>query len=103
MSGRPIFTAVVHEVAEREGLAKQLPVAQKLDAVRQQAGDIAHGLNNLLTGIAGFADLAQEAVGPQHPAFEDIAEVIRSAEKAAALTRELVALGGLQVLQRVQK
>ncbi|MCG3136368.1 MAG: Sensor histidine kinase RcsC [Phycisphaerae bacterium] len=77
--------------AEKEQLQAQLYQAQKMESIGMLAGGIAHDFNNLLAGILGFASMATEEVGPSHPATQSLGLIVQSAEKAAKLTRELLA------------
>jgi signal transduction histidine kinase/ActR/RegA family two-component response regulator len=65
--------------------------AQKLESIGQLAGGVAHDFNNLLTAIIGNAELARDAVGPEHPAHEELDEVLGAAELSASLARQLLA------------
>jgi two-component system, cell cycle sensor histidine kinase and response regulator CckA len=86
-----IFSQVL-DITERRRNEERLRQAQKLESVGLLAGGIAHDFNNLLTGIMGNASIALEQAGPG--AAERIEEVIRSAERAAGLTRQLLAYSG---------
>ena len=87
------------DITERKHLEEQLLHAQKLEAVGRLAGGIAHDFNNVLTAISGYADflLARLAVGD--PRREDAQEIVRAADRAAGLTRQLLAFSRRQVLQ----
>src|SRR5216117_1150331 len=87
------------DVTERLGLEQQLRQAQKMEAVGRLAGGIAHDFNNILTAITGHADLLLEALGHHDPRRADVDEIRRSAERAAGLTRQLLAFSRQQVLQ----
>ena len=78
---------------------EQLLQAQKLDAIGRLAGGIAHDFNNLLTAIGGHADLLIDGLAPHHPMYTDLKEIRVSVERAAALTRQLLAFSRKQVLQ----
>jgi signal transduction histidine kinase/CheY-like chemotaxis protein len=95
----------VHDVAQRaeleyhrsrEQLAQQ---AQKMEAVGQLAGGIAHDFNNLLTVISGHCQMMQAEVAPGSTLSDDLGQVRRSTDRAAALTRQLLAFGRRQLLQ----
>lgn len=81
---------------ERE---EQLRQAQKMEALGRLAGGVAHDFNNLLMSVIGFARLAKEKLDPSHPALADIGEVVRAGERAAGVTRQLLALGRRQMLE----
>src|SRR5437667_339045 len=89
----------VRDVTERLGLEQQLRQAQKMEAVGRLAGGIAHDFNNILTAITGHAELLLEDLGHHDPRRVDVDEIRRSAERAAGLTRQLLAFSRQQVLQ----
>src|SRR5438094_2270455 len=87
------------DVTERLGLEQQLRQAQRMEAVGRLAGGIAHDFNNILTAITGHADLLLEDLGHHDPRRADVDEIRRSADRAAGLTRQLLAFSRQQVLQ----
>ena len=80
--------------AERELLQQQLVQAQKLEGLGVMAGGIAHDFNNLLTVILGNAEIARSMLPPIHAAAAYISQVMAGAERAAALTRQMLAYAG---------
>jgi signal transduction histidine kinase len=85
--------------AERRSLEARLRHAQKMEAVGRLAGGIAHDFNNLLTAISGSLALAFRSVPEEAPARRWLTEVDRSAWRAAALTRHLLAFSRQQVIE----
>lgn len=85
------------DITERRRLEEQLRQAQKMEAVGRLAGGIAHDFNNLVTAVQGHARLLLEDLSPDHPLRPDLVEIRDAAERAASLTRQLLAFGRKQV------
>jgi signal transduction histidine kinase len=85
-------------LADRERLERQFYQAQKMETVGQLAGGIAHDFNNILTAIVGFGTLVAEQVSDDEAASRNAAEILAAANRASALTRQLLAFGRRQVL-----
>src|SRR5436309_250970 len=86
------------DVTERVQLEQQLRQAQKMEAVGRLAGGIAHDFNNILTAITGYADLLLEDLAATDPRRQDADEIHKAADRAAGLTRQLLAFSRQQVL-----
>ncbi|MBI3403602.1 MAG: PAS domain-containing protein [Acidobacteria bacterium] len=98
-NGRPVrMIGVVQDITERRDLEEQFRQAQKMEAIGRLAGGIAHDLNNALTAIAGYADLALGEISVNHPARTDVEEIKRGAERAASVTAQLLAFSRKQLI-----
>jgi two-component system CheB/CheR fusion protein len=96
-----IEDVTAHREAERALQKSQdsLRQAQKMEAVGRLAGGIAHDFNNLLTAIIGYSHLAAGTLGEGHEAIEYVHEIDSAAQRAAALTDQLLAFSRRKVLQ----
>jgi PAS domain S-box-containing protein len=84
---------------ERESLRSQLQQSQKLEAIGRLAGGVAHDFNNLLSVILGNSELIQKELPPESPLIEPIEEIGHAGERAAALTKHLLAFSRKQHLE----
>jgi len=87
------------DITVRKELEAQLNQAQKMEAIGRLAGGVAHDFNNLTTAILGYSELMLRRLGPDDPLRRHVAEVTRAAERAAGLTRQLLAFSRKQLLQ----
>ncbi len=100
--GRPAGTLSIGEdVTQRNQLETQLRQAQKMEAIGRLAGGVAHDFNNVLTAIFGYVDLLREDLPAGSAAQQDLGEVRKAAERAAGLTRQLLAFSRQQVLEPI--
>jgi signal transduction histidine kinase len=96
---REVNELLLREIGEREEAEERLRQAQVTAAVGRLAGGIAHDFNNLLTIISGHTELLREELGEQDPRILDVEEIRRATQRAAVLTRQLLAFGGRQLLR----
>jgi two-component system cell cycle sensor histidine kinase/response regulator CckA len=100
------FAVIVRDISERKAaevarelLEDELRHSQKMEAVGLLAGGIAHDFNNLLTVISGYTEILLRRLGREAEGSKEIGEVSKAAERAARLTRQLLAYSRKQVLE----
>jgi PAS domain S-box-containing protein len=98
VDGQQLVFVIVRDATERTRLEEKLRQAQKMEAVGRLAGGVAHDFNNLLTVINGYSELIQAQLSRDHPARALIAEVTKAGDRAATLTRRLLAFSRQQVI-----
>lgn len=91
------MVGVSSDISKRKLLEEQLRQSQKMDALGRLAGGIAHDFNNLLTAINGYSQIAMLKLHEKDPLRKDLQEVLKAGERAASLTRQLLAFSRLQV------
>ena len=90
---------IVIDVTERRRADELLVQSQRMEAIAKVAGGVAHEVNNMMTVITGFSGFLEEATSTGDPRLEDIAEIRKAADRAAGITRQLLAYSRQQVLQ----
>ncbi len=105
LEGETIATAAVRDISERaesereKTLQGQLDRARRLESVGQLAGGIAHDFNNILGVIMNYAEFVAGELEPASQAHQDVEEIRRAAERAAALTRQLLIFSRREVVK----
>ena len=101
--GKPVgVQGIARDITERKKLEDQLRQAQKMEAIGKLAGGVAHDFNNVLTAIIGHADLMLiEPIQGNEILHSRVQAVKEAAERAAALTQQLLAFSRKQMLQPI--
>ncbi|MFL5561783.1 MAG: ATP-binding protein [Gemmatimonadaceae bacterium] len=99
LDGRPAVLTIVRDVSERKRLEDHVRQAQRMEAVGQLAGGVAHDFNNLLTVITSYSAMLLAEQGTAPDVRADLEEIKSAADRAATLTRQLLAFSRRQLLQ----
>lgn len=98
--GRPVrAVGISMDITERRTLEEQYQQAQKMEAIGRLAGGVAHDFNNLLTAILGYCELLLAEFDEADPHRADIAEIQSAGNRAAGLTRQLLAFSRKQIIE----
>jgi two-component system cell cycle sensor histidine kinase/response regulator CckA len=95
---RPIVRGSISDISARKRLQEQLAQSQRLEAIGRLAGGVAHDFNNMMTVVIGTAELLLRRLGPTDPMRSDLGDIVGAAERAALVTRQLLAFGRRQRL-----
>ncbi|MBA3673021.1 MAG: PAS domain S-box protein [Gemmatimonadaceae bacterium] len=93
---------MAQDITEQRTIEHQLRHSQKMDALGRLAGSIAHDFNNLLSIITGSVDLLLDELVPGSPSYDDGEQIRGASERAAALTRQLLAFSRRQVVRPIE-
>ena len=93
------FVSAWHDVTERLRLESELRQAQKMESIGRLAGGVAHDFNNLLTVIIGYGGLLDKELAPHDPRRTYVKEIRGAGERAASLTRQLLAFSRKQIFR----
>ena len=97
--GSPTIQVVVRNITDRRELEEQVRQSQKMDAVGQLAGGVAHDFNNMLLIIGGFSDLLANDPGLTEDQRSSVEQIRQASNRAGRLTTQLLAFSRRQVLQ----
>jgi len=97
--GRDVRLELAFDITEQKRLEEQLQAIQRMEAVGQLAGGVAHDFNNLLSVILSYAHFVLEGLREEDPLYRDVLEIRKAGERAASLTRQLLAFSRKQVLE----
>ena len=90
---------IAEDITDRRQLEEQLRQAQKMDAVGRLAGGVAHDFNNLLMVINGYTEVLLEQLEKSSPMHHKVQSIQQAADRAATLTRQLLAFSRKQLLE----
>ncbi len=96
--GPGYFEVFAEDVTEKRTLERQLRMAQKMEAIGRLSGGIAHDFNNLLGVIIGYSGVLKKSLDKSQPNYEYATEIEKAGQRAASLTRQLLAFSRQQVL-----
>ncbi|WP_153064342.1 PAS domain S-box protein, partial [Acidovorax sp. ST3] len=99
VGGEPIYVGVIHDLTERNRTENELRQAQKMEAVGQLTGGIAHDFNNILMVILANVDTIIDDEAVPKSALDRVHQIDRAAQRAAELTRQLLAFSRKQPLR----
>lgn len=93
------YEGMLEDITEQKQLEEKLRQSQKMDAIGQLAGGVAHDFNNVLTIINGYSELALRRMEEDNPLRRNLEEIKKAGKRAASLTRQLLAFSRKQMLE----
>jgi two-component system, cell cycle sensor histidine kinase and response regulator CckA len=99
IDGQACVIAMIKDLTDQKALEKQLRQAQKMEAIGLLSGGIAHDFNNLLGVIIGYSEILEERLAGDDPLYKSVQEIKKAGQRAASLTRQLLAFSRQQVLE----
>ena len=97
--GRPAIIGTLLDISKEQALEQQLRQAQKMEAIGQLAGGVAHDFNNILTALIGYGNLLKMKMRDDDPLRLYVDQILTSSEKAASLTQNLLAFSRKQIFK----
>jgi len=91
--------AIKQDITDKKQFQQQVIQAQKMESIGRLAGGIAHDFNNILQAILGFSDILLNAMTPTNAHRADVEEIQKAANRAASLTRQLLAFSRKQIIE----
>lgn len=98
IKGKTLLHFIIHDITEHRKLEEQYRQAQKMEAVGQLAGGVAHDYNNMLSVILGYAELAMDKTSADDPRHGDLKEIINAASRSRNITQQLLAFARKQTI-----
>ncbi|MGH8056494.1 MAG: two-component system sensor histidine kinase NtrB, partial [Candidatus Entotheonellia bacterium] len=96
LQGRTLLYSIIHDITEHKQLEERLRQVQKMEALGQMAGNVAHDFNHLLMLIAGYSEVLLESLEADDPRRRDADEIQKAVDQATQLTQQLLAFGRRQ-------
>ena len=93
-----LWDGIILEITDRKQLEEQLLQSQKMEAIGQLAGGVAHDFNNMLSVILGYLELIKSGLSAGNPLLKDVLEIERAASHSRDITRQLLAFSRKQII-----
>ena len=98
LSGQKRLLSIAVDITDQRKIEQQLLQAQKMESIGSLAGGVAHDFNNMLMVIMGHVQLGIMELGKNHPVCDHLTGIMKTAEKSAALTRQLLTFARKQTI-----